>query len=431
MDHAIVIGASMAGLLSAAALHRRYARVTVIDRDTLPSADAHRRGVGQSRHAHGLLARGREVMDELLPGLTAELVAQGALMGDLQSRARWIHSGHTHARAESGLIGLSVSRTLLEGQIRRRVSALPGVRVLDDRPVTDLLANRGRVCGVGLASGDPMPADLVVDASGRGSRTPYWLSELGYERPAEERVTIDLRYGTREFRRRPDELGGDLVLVVAPTAEIPRGGVALALEGDRWIVTMAGYTGNGPELPLRQFAAFAETLPAPDLHQLITVAEPIGEPRSYHTPASVRYRYERLSRFPEGLLVVGDAVCAFNPFYGQGMSVAALEAKALLDPDLRPLPFFRRITKVLDAPWDIVVGGDLRLSGVEGELTPKIRMINAYLGRFHAAAAHDADLARRFLRVSNLMDAPPSLMSLGALLKVFRNGAPRALPALV
>lgn len=431
MDHAVVIGASMAGLLSAAALHRRYARVTVIDRDTLPTVDVHRKGVGQSRHAHGLLARGREVMDELLPGLTAELVAQGALLGDMQSQARWIHGGRPLARGESGLIGLSLSRTLLEGQIRRRVTALPGVRVLDDRAVTSLLAQHGRVTGVRLANGDPMPADLVVDASGRGSRTPFWLSELGYERPAEERVTIDLRYGTREFRRRPDQLDGDLVLVVVPTAEIPRGGVALALEDDRWVITMAGYGGAGPELALPEFAAFAETLAAPDLHRLITIAEPIGEPRSYHTPASVRYRYERLSRFPEGLLVIGDAVCAFNPFYGQGMSVAALEAKALLDLDLRPLPFFRRITKVLDAPWDIVVGGDLRLPGVEGELTPKIRMVNAYLDRFHAAAAHDADLARRFLRVSNLMDAPPSLMSPGALLKVFRNGAPRALPALV
>ncbi|WP_219460826.1 NAD(P)/FAD-dependent oxidoreductase [Nonomuraea rhizosphaerae] len=431
MDHAVVIGASMAGLLSAAALHRRYAKVTVLDRDTLPTADTHRKGVAQSRHAHGLLASGRAAMDELLPGLTAELVAQGALEGDILGRGRWIHGGHQHTRTDSGLTGLFVSRVLLEGQVRRRVAALPGVRVLPDRAVTGLLARQGQVSGVRLAGGDPIPADLVVDATGRGSRTPSWLSELGYEPPAEERVTIDLRYGTREFRRRPDQMDGDLVILLAPTPQVPRGGVALALEGERWVVTMAGYGDGGPPLPLDQFAAYARSLVTPDLYELVTMAEPIGEPRGYHTPASVRHRYERLSRFPEGLLVVGDAVCAFNPFYGQGMSVAAMEARALLDPDVRPLPFFRRVTKLLDAPWDIVVGGDLRLPGVQGQLTPRIRLVNTYLDRFHPAAAHDADLATRFIRVANLLEAPPSLLSPAALLRVFRNGAPRALPALV
>ncbi|MEV0379590.1 FAD-binding monooxygenase [Nonomuraea sp. NPDC050643] len=427
MDHAVVIGASMAGLLSAAALHRRFALVTVLDRDTLPAADAHRRGVAQSRHAHGLLAKGREVMDALLPGVTAELVAQGASTGDLQRQARHIHAGKRLARGDSGLTGLLVSRPLLEGQVRRRVSGLSGVRVLPNRTVTGLLSQEGRVTGVRLADGEPIPADLVVDAAGRGSRTPYWLGELGHQPPQEDRVTIDLRYGTREFRRAHDHLGGDLVVVIGPTPDSPRGGVALALEDDRWIVTLAGY-GEGPPLDLAGFAGYAATLPAPDLGHLIRSAEPIGEPRTYRNPTAVRRRYERLSRFPDGLLVTGDAVCAFNPLYGQGMTVAALQAKALLDLDLRPLPYFRRIAAVVDAPWEITVGGDLRLPGVEGGLTPKMRMVHAYLDRFHAAAAHDPELARRFLRVTNLYDAPTSLMSPVALLRVLRNGAPRAVP---
>ncbi|MDP4511149.1 FAD-dependent oxidoreductase [Nonomuraea turcica] len=226
MDHAVVIGASMSGLLAAAALHRLFGRVTVLDRDTLPTVDAHRRGVAQSRHAHGLLAKGREVIDELLPGLSAELVAQGAIRGDLQRDARHIHGGHRLARGDSGLSGLLASRPLLEGQIRRRVSALPGVRVLADRIATGLLAQDGRVTGVRPADGEPIPADLVVDAGGRGSRTPFWLGELGYEPPREERVVIDVRYGTREFRRRPGDLDGDLVVIIAPTPEHPRGGVA-------------------------------------------------------------------------------------------------------------------------------------------------------------------------------------------------------------
>ncbi|AQZ65072.1 putative secreted protein [[Actinomadura] parvosata subsp. kistnae] len=427
MDHAVVIGASIAGLLSAAALHRRFAQVTVLDRDALPAVDAHRRGAGQSRHAHGLLARGSEIMDELLPGLSAELVAQGAIRGDLQDRARHIHAGHRLARGNSGLTGLLVSRPLLEGQVRRRVSALPGVRVLAERTVTGLLTRAGSVTGVRLASGEAIPADLVVDASGRGSRTPFWLGELGCRPPREERVAIDMRYATREFRRRDDHLAGDLVAIVAPTPEVPRAGVALALEDERWVVTLAAY-GEDPPFAPADFAAYAATLTAPDLHHLITAAEPLGEPRAYHTPAAVRRRYERLASFPGGLLVTGDAVCAFNPLYGQGMTVAAMEARALLDPDLGAAAFFRRIAAVVDPPWELTVGADLRMPVGAGRVPGKARLIGAYLDRFHAAAAHDAELTRRFLRVTNLYDPPQSLMSPPALLRVLRSGAQRAVP---
>lgn len=434
MEHVVIIGASMSGLLAAAGLSRVAERITVIDRDSLPVRDAHRRGAAQSRHAHGLLAKGREVMEDLLPGLTGELVAKGAISGDMQQNSRWINNGHRLAPAPSDLSGLLVSRPLLEGQVRRRVSAVYGVEIRADLTVTGLAGGNGRVTGVMLSDGQTMSADLVVDASGRGSRAPAWLIELGHAPPYEERVTIDLRYATREFRRRPTDLDGDLVLITTPTVDAPRAGVALAVEGDRWIVTQGGYNGESPPLDLAGFVAHAKTLAAPDLHDLLLTAEPVGEARAYHVPASVRRRYEQLAGFPEGLIVTGDAVCAFNPIYGQGMTVAATEAAALLEwarkGATNPRTFFKRIAGLIDAPWDIVVGGDLRLPGVEGELTPKIRMINAYLELFHAAAAHDPELGRRFLRVANLIDAPPSLLSPSSLIRVLRNAAQRAEPAL-
>lgn len=435
MDNVIIIGGSIAGLLAAAALSRVARHITIIDRDTLPERDAHRKGSAQSHHAHGLLAKGREVMEDLLPGLTGELVAKGGISGDLQSGSRWINNGHRLAPAPSGLLGLLASRPMLEGQIRRRVSAVYGVTVEDELSVQHLIAHEGRVAGVKLADGRSMYADLVVDASGRGSRTPTWLMDLGFAPPYEERVTIDLRYATREFRRRRSDLGGDLMIITTPTPEHPRAGVALAVEGDRWVVTQGGYNGETPPLDLPGFIEHATTLAAPDLHELLVTAEPIGEPRSYHTPASVRRRYERLTDLPSGLIVMGDAVCAFNPMYGQGMTVAATEAAALLEwaraGGQRPQAFYKRISGLIDAPWDIVVGGDLRLPGVEGELTPRIRMVNAYLERFHVAAAHDPELGRRFLRVANLMDPPPALLSPSTLVRVLRSAGQRAEPALV
>ncbi|MFI6326342.1 FAD-dependent oxidoreductase [Nonomuraea sp. NPDC050556] len=435
MDNVIIIGGSMSGLLAAAALSRVARRVTVVDRDTLPARDAHRKGSAQSHHAHGLLARGREVMEDLLPGLTGELVARGAMAGDLQSVSRWISNGHRLAPAVTGLTGLLVSRPMLEGQVRRRVKSVYGVAVEDNLSVQHLTTHDGRITGVRLADGRDMHADLVVDASGRGSRAPTWLMDLGFAPPYEERVTVDLRYATREFRRRPGDLGGDLVIITTPTPRTPRAGVALAVEGDRWVVTQGGYCGATPPLDLPGFVAHAATLAAPDLHELLVTAEPIGEPRAYHTPASVRRRYERLTDLPTGLIVMGDAVCAFNPMYGQGMTVAATEAAALLEwaraGGGRPQAFYKKISGLIDAPWDIVVGGDLRLPGVEGEVTPRIRMVNAYLERFHAAAAHDPELGRRFLRVANLMDPPPALLSPSTLVRVLRNAGQRAEPALV
>ncbi|GAA3786731.1 FAD-binding monooxygenase [Sphaerisporangium flaviroseum] len=424
MRHAVVIGASISGLLAAAALSRTAERVTVLDRDELPEEDVHRRGTAQSRHAHGLLARGLEVMELLLPGLTAELMGRGAFDGDLQADCRWINEGRRLAPAQAGMPGLLVSRRLLEGQIRRRVTALPGVEVTGGSQVFDLTSSGDRVTGVRLVSGETISADLVVDASGRGSRTPSWLGRLGFPAPEEERVEIDLTYTTRVFRRRAEDLAGDPVVIMAATRAIPRAGVALAMEGDQWIVTIGGY-GDAPPSGYEGFVAYAKSLPAPDIHELVTSAEPLDEGCHHRTPASVRRRYERLSRFPRGLAVVGDAVCAFNPIYGQGMSVAAVEALRLGEWAGRERPareLFRSIARVIDGPWDIVVSGDLRLAGVRGRRTPKIRMINAYLERFHRAAEHDVELGRRFLRVANLIDPPSALLRPACLFRVFRGG---------
>jgi flavin-dependent dehydrogenase len=363
---------------------------------------------------------------ELLPGLTEQLTALGGAPRDIQQHSRWISEGHRMARAKSDLIGITVSRVLLEGYLRRRVAAIEGVRVLDGRAVLGLVAHDGRVAGV-VTDAETLVADLVVDASGRGSQAPRWLEQMGYAGPVEERVRIELCYASRVYARKAGDLDGDQTLITTPTNAVHRAGVALSMEDDRWMVTVVGYGGDQPPVDQEGFEAFAKTLAAPDLYELVRDAEPLEEGRPYRTPANVRRRYERLRRFPEGLLVTGDAVCAFNPMYGQGMTVAALEALAMREAiakhGLRGVAprFFRSIRKVVDGPWDVVVGGDLRFPEVEGVRTRKAALVNAYLRHFHTAAARDPELGRRFLRVANLIDPPASLMKPSTLLRVWRG----------
>jgi 2-polyprenyl-6-methoxyphenol hydroxylase-like FAD-dependent oxidoreductase len=432
-DHAVVLGASMAGLLAARVLADAYGQVTVIDRDQLPEASTHRRGVPHGRHAHALLARGQQALEELFPGLTAELIAQGVPTGDLLANGRWYVSGHRLRQAPIGLVSLSASRPLLEGYVRARVRTLPNVAFLDSCDIIGLVATPDgrRITGarvLGRADGgaeERLGADLVVDATGRGSRTPIWLEALGYARPETEQVRVGLGYATRTYRLPPDALDGDLAVLDATTPEHPRGGALLLLEGDRWMVTLAGMLGDHPPTDPDGFLAFARTLRFPDIYQTVRDAEPLDDPVGFRFPASVRHRYERLDRFPDGLVVMGDAVCSFNPIYGQGMSVAALEALTLrrhLQRGAEPQPrrFFGDLTRVVDVPWDIAVGGDLAVPGVQGRRTLKVRLVNAYIARLHAAAAHDASLASAFVRVAGLVAPPQTLLRPNVALRVLR-----------
>jgi 2-polyprenyl-6-methoxyphenol hydroxylase-like FAD-dependent oxidoreductase len=438
-ERAVVLGGSMAGLLAARVLADAYGQVTVIDRDELPKTPMHRRGVPHGRHIHGLLARGQQALEELFPGFTAELVAQGVPTGDLLANGRLYLSGHRLRQARTGLLVLCASRPVLEGHVRARVRALSNLRFLDRCDIVGLATTPDgrRVTGARLlrrADGSAeqvLDADLVVDATGRGSRTPVWLEALGYARPQKDQVRIGLGYATRTYRLPPDALGGDLAILQAATPQHPRTGAFQVLEGDRWMLTLGGILGDHPPTDPDGFLDFARSLQFPDIHQTVRDAEPLDDPVAFRFPASVRHRYERLDRFPDGFLVMGDAVSSYNPIYGQGMSVAALEALTLrrqLERGAAPQPrsFFRDIARVVDVPWDIAAGGDLIFPGVQGRRSPKIRLVNAYIARLHAAAAHDASLASAFIRVAGLVAPPQSLLRPSVAVRVLRGSLHRA-----
>jgi 2-polyprenyl-6-methoxyphenol hydroxylase-like FAD-dependent oxidoreductase len=393
-EHAVVLGASMGGLLAARALTNHFARVTLVDRDALPAEPENRKCVPQGRHTHALLARGAEVLESYFPGLRDWLIARGVPSADSGLTTRMIVGGRRMHPVETGRMGLGVSRPLLEHAVRTRLRAMPAVQWLERTDALGLVTRDGgqRVTGLRIAPREGaggervLEADLVVDASGRGSKTPEWLSELGYPAPEEEAVRVGVGYVTRVFRRKPTDLDGDMGVIVSAVPPNRRVAAALAQEDDRWTVTLVGYLGERAPADLEGFIEFARGLPTNDVYELVRSAEPIGEPVVASYPASVRRRYERLRRFPERFVVVADAVCGFNPIFGQGMTVASVEATLLEATvaeglDRVGLRFFSRVSKPLDGPWSIVVGNDLRFDEVEGPRTLGTRLINAYMAR--------------------------------------------------
>ncbi|KAA9151246.1 FAD-dependent oxidoreductase [Amycolatopsis acidicola] len=420
MRQAVVLGASIAGLLSARVLADAYDRVLIIERDETEGA-VPRRGVPQARHLHGLMERGRQIMEELFPGLTADCAAAGAPTTEVLRESRWYLSGLRVRPTDTGLTTLLASRPMLENAILTRTREMPGVE-LSRRAAAGLTGGRA-ITGVRLADGGEVAADLVVDATGRGSRAADWLAALGHERPAEERVDVDLGYSSRLYRRKPEHLDGDLAVVVSTMPGF-RGGGAITLEGDRWHVTLAGMLGDHPPTDPAEFEQFAATLPVPDVHEIVRSAEPLDDPVPHRFRGSLRRRYDRISASPQGFLVVGDAMCSFNPLYAQGMTVAAQQALALRAclPAPDPARFYREAAGAVDVAWQMSTGSDLRYPGVEGPRSLRSRIVGAYSARAQVAAHHDAAVARTFMRTANLTIPPTSLLAPDIAFRVLRAG---------
>jgi 2-polyprenyl-6-methoxyphenol hydroxylase-like FAD-dependent oxidoreductase len=441
-DHAVVLGAGMAGLLAARVLAEAYARVTVIDRDRLLDSAEPRRGVPQGRHAHILVPGGTQILDRLFPDLFGELPAGGVPVVRNFAEFRFSPGGH-RLRLEGrpdGPFVCQASRPFLEAQVRSHIQALTGVEIIDRCQAMELGYDiaRQRITGVQVQRRDAgreetIGADLVVDATGRGSRIPTWLTAHGYQPPRQERLAINLKYATRHFRVSEGALGDLKVVASGAEPRRPRGFVFFAQEGDRWILTAIGYDGHHPPTEPIAFLAFVQSVAPPDVFAAIRGAEPLDDIVAYRFPANLRLHYVKLRRFPDGLLAFGDAICSTNPAYALGMSVAALQAAALQqslvrgDADLAQR-FFRAATKPVDMAWQLVVGADLALPQVRGSRPLPVRVVNAYVNRVQRAAEHDPVVAEQFLRIAGLQSPGSRLFRPPIALRVFRANGHRPLP---
>lgn len=442
---AVVIGGSTTGLLAARILSDFFAEVTLIEKDAFPDGAEARKGAPQMRHVHVLLKRGERIFDRFLPGLLVALRADGGHAIDMAADTRWFHFGGWRKRFTSGMTFLCQSRPFLEWKIREEVSRIPGVTFLDETEVRALRTSAdGRaITGVairrkGEERDEDLAAELVVDASGRGSRMPQWLRAAGYPEVPESKVTADVGYASRYYKVPPDPSRDWKALFVYPRAPGKRLSVVVPVEGDRWMVTHVGWFHDYPPGDPEGFLAFAKSLPAPDVYRELLRAEPCSPIATHKFPGNVWRRYDRMARLPEGLAVIGDALCSFNPIYGQGMTLGAIAAETLHDCLAAQLGsgeaslagfadrFRETVARAMDRVWLQTTTADLRYEQTKGERAWWVGPLNWYGGKIYELGWSDEDAATAFLKVMHHMEAPTFLFKPSLVWKVLRTLLPGA-----
>ncbi|WP_235616851.1 FAD-dependent oxidoreductase [Mycobacterium montefiorense] len=428
-QRAIVLGASMGGLLAARALADFYHTVTVVERDRLPEGPVNRRGVPQGKHPHALLGKAVEILGHRFPGLFDQLVADGAIRwddGDL-SRFWWMIGGRLMARSSTlpdpaAMTNYHLSRPLLEWGVRRAVRAIPNVKILEQHDFVSLGTDpeRLRITDVWVSKRDNdtamrLPADLVVDATGRGSRTPMFLEQFGYDRPRSDSVDVRLAYSTLPVRI-PHGMLTEVMVANPPTPSRPSLFAMIGCEQDTYFVCVGFLGGQDPPVAREAFLDLVAEVAPPHVTAAVRAGEPLAEVAQHRVPSNRWLRYDKLARMPEGLLVFGDAVCSFNPIYGQGMTIAAIEAEVLRDclrrdNNIRHVQkrFHRRSAKSIRTAWGTAVRSDLALPYVPGRQSLSARMTTPYMNCILAAIETDPAVAQQLLRVLWMIDSPASL----------------------
>ena len=427
-DHAVVLGAGIAGLVAASVLAEQFASVTVVERDLLPDSPIDRRGAPQGRHLHSLLSRGSQILEELHPGFLADLTDADALvLDDPDMRRIYSRMGHytfnrTDPAAEpAALVTYQASRPFLEFHLRRRVAALPNVAFLDGRDIGELVATRpNRVTGVTVHDRDSeasetLDADLIIDATGRATRTPLLLERLGYPRPPERTFTADGIYHSQQLTIPDEDTFLERLILVLPEGKAQRGGL-MACENNTWTLTIAGRVADLPPAPtdFADMLTLAREFIPPHIQPALHRAQPLTKVMTYRYPGGVWRRYDKMTRHPDGLLVLGDALCSLDPINGQGMTMATLHG-ATLRTHLRratpvdPQSFYAAVTAITKPVW--ASNADQPSADADSSPTPVSKRAAGWARRkILESAVDDMVITERLMRVANFIDPPKRLL---------------------
>lgn len=414
----------MAGMCAARALADRCSKVVVLDRDTWPVSIDHRVGVPQSHHAHALLARGQRELGKLFPGIERALVDGGAEYHDFTDRFAIHRMWGPAPRAECGIRTLWASRPLVESQVRARLCQHPNVELRERTTVERLRFDGRRVVGVTTKDGADLDADLVVDAGGRGSKATKWLAAEGIEPPREEVVEAFVGYASRFYRRPPLEATPsdwwfDGIWIEGKPPDLPRGGVAFPVEERRWLVTAVGFARDYPPTDEKGWLEFIARLDSPLLSRVLEKCEPLGDIVGNRSTTNRFRHFERWNESVPGFIAIGDGVCAFNPAYGQGMSVAAACAGILKDlvselgPSSPRLPkrFFAEQGRFLGAVWGLAAGADFMWPTTEGHRPFGSKLLQPYMEMMIESVHHDPAVLRAMIPIFQLVEHPAGALT--------------------
>ncbi|HHT7154863.1 glutamate synthase [Bacillus thuringiensis serovar andalousiensis] len=435
-NKAIVIGGSMAGKFAAKALSTSFKEVIIIEAGERWDGKSLRKRVPQSNHPHVLLKGGENAIEELFPNITNELIEAGSIINNFTRDLKW----HQFGLWKQPFIGevhmIQQSRPLLEWHIQKRIHQISNITIKYETLVKGLLvdAKLNKVCGVKVKyletnTQEEVHADLVVDASGFGSKSIEWLRE--YEiKVQEEKVRIDLFYATKMFKLKENEELDCCNMLMSPSfPDNPYGVLIQTIEDNRYFVTFSGYANEKAPQTDDEFYDFAENLSISNVTDFLNKAEGITDIKTYKIPYQVRRRFDLVNNVPEGLLVIGDAQCRFDPVFGQGVSVAAMEAHQLqlLLHDRKQLDktftqqFYKKAATIIETPWDMTTTEISRHPQLKRELTTKQKFQLWYTKQIYRLSASNSDVYIRLVRVMNLIRSPFHLFHPKVLLSVLLN----------
>ncbi len=446
-QRAVVIGGSVCGLLAARVLSEHFEKVIVLEKDRLHSRAMKRKGVPQGKHTHLLLRRGADIIQGLFPGLAAKMESWGAFPVNVTSGLRWWHYGVWKAQVDVGFDLYVLNRIEFEFKLRKKVAAIHNVELRDAHDVVDLQVDESgaRVIGVVVRSRrekkeQPVAADVVIDAAGRGTRAPKWLKKHGFGKPSESEIKVNVGYASCIYRIAPSFRKERIPLAVFPRVpETTRLGIMYPLSSRGLMVTLSG---SGKDYPSRRhagFMKFAESLEKPEFAELLGDARPSPTIHTHQFPSNLWRHYERMRRWPDGYMVMGDGVVSFNPMYGQGMTVCSIEAELLartlhklarkgrsLRDDGQARRLQRRLLPVVIVPWLLASCEDFRSPKAKGWRYPGLRLLQWYVARVHELVAYDKRVVKRFMEVMNFLKFPTALFGPLIVLSVIRHSFRRA-----
>ena len=429
LGKAIVIGGSIAGLLTARVLSDYFKEVILIEKDNCMDDGQVRFGTPQANHIHVLLAKGREILQDFFPELEGDLIKKGAIKIDFLNDIRYRLPSGWAPKFNSGIITFTCTRTLLENTIRHQIQNISKIKIEQGKQIISFVLEESNKIILKTKEGKEIHGDLIVDCTGRNTKTPSWLEDIGFTKPRVTKIDSFVRYSTRRYI--PPKKGRKWKMLVILNKPItnPRIGGIYPIEDGKWLVGLYSIGKNYPPTDEKGFLEFAQHLESRELYDALKDAVPDSEIYGYTVQGSRKYHYEEMKQWPDNFSVLGDAVSIFNPYYGQGMTSAALGAKALddmLKNNKMENDFTRKFQKKLSTtvslPWILGTSEDLRWPTTVGKRPNTItRMVQNHAQKVLLLSPKSTLAAKSFQQMMHMIRSPAIIFHPVILLQLIAN----------